>query len=134
QRAEQLVREWDDDLAAQILAPNVDFDRPLAERRAEIERFITEIGPLDDPRPLADVASAATPADVTWTIPGQRGELICMIHLTPAQPARIQEFEVSVSSFDKPRSARPSDISPRRQALGAASLSSLPNTVVVLPS
>ncbi len=134
QRAEQLIRNWDDELAAQILAPNVDFDRPVAERRAEIEQFVTEVGPLDAPRPVADVTSAATPADVTWTIPGQRGELICMIHLTPEQPARIQEFEVRAASFDRPRTARPSDISPRRQALGAASLSSLPNTAVVLPS
>ena len=131
--AEDLIRNWDDDLAAQIFAENVDFDRPLAERRAQIERLVAEVGPLTAPRPLADITSAATPADVTWTIPGERGELICMVHLTPVKPARIQEFEVRAAPLDCPRSARPVDISPRRTALGAASISPLPNVRVLLP-
>ena len=33
------------------------------------------------PRPVYEVVSAATAADVTWSIPGERGELICMVHL-----------------------------------------------------
>ncbi len=120
QQAEQLIRTWDDDLAAEILAENIEFDRPVAERRAAIAQLVEEVGPLGDPRPLADVASAATPADVTWVIPGERGELICMIHLTPLQPAKIQEFEVQSSTYERPRAARPSDISARRRGLGAA--------------
>ncbi|MGO1971651.1 MAG: serine hydrolase domain-containing protein, partial [Propionibacteriaceae bacterium] len=32
--AESLVRDWDDAVAADLFAENVDFDRPLAERRA----------------------------------------------------------------------------------------------------
>jgi len=131
--AEDLIRSWDDDLASQVFAENVDFDRPLAERRAEIERMLAEVGPLAAPRPLADITSAATPADVTWTIPGEHGELVCMVHLTPVQPARIQEFEVQAIPFDRPRSARPSDISPRRAGLGAPSISPLPNVRVLLP-
>lgn len=133
QSAERLIRDWDDDLAGQILAENIEFDRPIAQRRAEIERLVAEIGPLGPARPVADVASAATPADVTWVIPGERGELICMIHLTPVQPARIQELEVVASRYDRPRAGRPSDISPRRRALSTASLSSLPNVRVVVP-
>lgn len=133
QSAEQLIRSWDDDLAADIFAENVDFDRSIAARRAEIEQFIAEIGPLGAPRPIADITSAATPADITWAIPGERGELICMIHLTPVQPARIQEFEVKAVPYDRPRSVRPSDISQRRAALGAASVSPLPNVRVLLP-
>jgi CubicO group peptidase (beta-lactamase class C family) len=133
QSAERLIRVWDDELAGQILAENIEFDRPVAQRRAEIEQLVAEIGPLGPPRPLADVASAATPADVTWVIPGERGELVCMIHLTPVEPARIQQFEVQASHYDRPRAARPSDISPRRRGLGQASLSSLPNVRVVVP-
>jgi CubicO group peptidase (beta-lactamase class C family) len=133
QSAEQLIRSWDDELAGQILAENIEFDRPVAQRRAEIEQLVAEVGPLGPPRPLADVASAATPADVTWVIPGERGELICMIHLTPVHPARIQQFEVQASPYDRPRAARPSDISPRRRGLGPASLSSLPNVRVIVP-
>jgi hypothetical protein len=56
-----------------------------------------------------------------------------MVHLTPVQPARIQEFEVRAAPLDSPRSARPVDISPRRAGLGAASISPLPNVRVLLP-
>ncbi len=131
--AEKLIRNWDDQLAAEIFAENVDFDRPIAARRAEIEQFVADIGPLGPPRPVADITSAATPADITWAIPGERGELICMVHLTPVQPAQIQEFEVKAVPYDRPRSVRPSDISLRRTALGAASVSPLPNVRVLLP-
>jgi hypothetical protein len=133
QSVEQLIRDWDDELAADIFAENIDFDRPITTRRAEIEKFIADIGPLGPPRPLADIASAATPADITWAIPGERGELVCMIHLTPVLPPRIQEFEVQAVTYDRPRSVRPSDVSQRRASLGAASVSPLPNVRVLLP-
>src|SRR5690606_7616569 len=44
--AERLIRGWDDDLAADIFAENVDFDRPLAQRRDEIARLVAQVGPL----------------------------------------------------------------------------------------
>ncbi len=56
-----------------------------------------------------------------------------MVHLTPVQPARIQEFVVRAVPFDRPRSARPVDISPRRAGLGAVSITPLPNVRVLLP-
>ena len=131
--AEELIRRWDDELAARIFAENIDFDRPLAERRDEIARLVAEVGPLEPARPIGDVVSAATPADVTWAIPGRRGELICMVHLTPVDPPRIQEFEVRAAPFDRPRSMRPTEISPRRRWLTPASLTALPNVRVVVP-
>ena len=133
-QAESLIRSWDDQLAAQILAPNIDFDRPLAERRADIQRLIEQVGPLcappSDADPVPDIVSATSSADVTWAIPAARGELICMIHLTPAAPPQIQELEVTCAPYGTPRSARPTDISPRRSAFGPGSMSSLPNTGV----
>lgn len=131
--AERLIRDWDDELAAQILSDNVDFDRPLTARRAEIADLIGEIGPLIDPRPTVDIVSAATAADITWSIPGERGELICMIHLTPVSPARIQEIVVRAVPAGTPRSAAPVDISARRAGLGEAFLSASINTRVILP-
>lgn len=133
EKAERLIRGWDDQLAAEIFADNVDFDRPLTERRAEIARLTAQIGPLGEPRPVHDVVSAATPADVTWSIPAAQGELLCMIHLTPVQPAQIQEFSVRAVPADRPRSAAPVDISPRRAGLGDAYLSSTTNVRVLLP-
>jgi len=131
--AEQLIRNWDDALANRIFAENVDFDRPLKERRAEIDQLVGEIGPLGDPTPVTDIVSAATSADVTWSIPGARGELLCMIHLTPVNPARIQEFVVQAIPAGRPRSARPIDISPHRPGLGEAFLGQMGNVRVLLP-
>ncbi|BCJ34057.1 penicillin-binding protein [Actinocatenispora thailandica] len=131
--AERLIRSWDDELAARILADNVDFDRSLAERRADIEALVDQIGPLDDARPAPRIVSAATPADLTWSIPGARGELLCMIHLTPVEPAQIQELVVQAVPADRPRSAAPVDISPRRAYLRENSLTAATNTRVVLP-
>jgi CubicO group peptidase (beta-lactamase class C family) len=131
--AERLIRSWDDELAGRILADNVDFDRSLAERRAGIEALIEQIGPLAAPRPAPQIVSAATPADVTWSIPGAGGELLCMIHLTPVEPAQIQELVVQAVPADRPRSAAPVDISPRRAYLRENSLTAATNTRVVLP-
>jgi len=70
---------------------------------------------------------------VTWSIPGARGELLCMIHLTPVNPARIQEFVVQAIPAGRPRSARPIDISPHRPGLGEAFLGQMGNVRVLLP-
>lgn len=131
--AERLIRQWDDQAAADLFADNVDFDRPLTERRREIEQLIDEVGPLHPSRPAVDIVSAATPADVTWAIPAERGELICMVHLNELDPPQVQEFVVTSRTSGMPRSAAPTDISPRRAGLGTASLSAGPNVRVVLP-
>lgn len=132
--AERLIRNWDYDAANRLFAQNVKFDRPLTERRAEIETLVAQVGPLGDPRPVQEVLSAATAADVTWSIQGARGELICMVHLNELDPPQVQEFVVVAVSSDRPRSATPMDISPRRAALGDASLSAAPNVRVVVPT
>jgi len=103
--ADRLVRQWDDELAARILAPNVDFDRPLSERRADIEQRISEVGPLLPPDGRDDIVSTTTPADITWAIPGRNGELVCTIHLTPAGEPRIQQLVVNARLAARPRSA-----------------------------
>lgn len=129
--ADALIRFWDDDAAAAIFADNIDFDRPLLQRRAAIEELIALVGPLRDDLGTPEVVFAATPADITWSIPGERGELICMIHLTPVRPAQIQEFEVVAVDRSVPRAARPTDISARRRAYARPTVSSLPNTHVI---
>ncbi len=131
--AEHLIRSWDNELAARIFADNVDFDRPLAERHAQIDEAVAEVGPLGPARPLSEIVSAVSPADVTWSIPGEHGELLCMIHLTPVEPAQIQEFVVRAVPAGTPRSAAPVDISPRRAGLGEAYLTSLTNHAVDVP-
>lgn len=133
-RVEELIRDWDDDLASRTLADNVDFDRPLPERRAEIERLVAEVGPLLDAPPRPGIVSAITPADVTWSIPGRNGELLCMIHLTPVAPAQVQELVVKAFPASCPRAAIPVDISPRRVQLGEAFITPITNVRVHVPS
>lgn len=130
--AESLIRNWSDALAAEIFAENIDFDRRLEDRRAEIERCIHDVGPLRDQLPDDVIVSAATPADVTWTIPGERGDLLCMIHLTSIEPPKIQEFVVEAVSHSVTRDARSWDISPRRAGLGTVSVHAQRNVRVVL--
>ncbi|HEX3724233.1 MAG TPA: hypothetical protein VHV31_15710, partial [Nitrolancea sp.] len=108
-------------------------DRPIPERRAEIDELVARVGPLRGARPVDEVLSAATPADVTWSIPAEHGELICMVHLNELDPPRVQEFVVTVVPANTPRSAAPFDVSPRRAALGDASLSAAPNVRVIVP-
>jgi CubicO group peptidase (beta-lactamase class C family) len=131
-KSDALIRDWDDASAAEIFADNVDFDRPLTERRKEIEALVDEIGPLLPPRAAPELVSAVSPADVTWSIPGERGELICMIHLTPVEPAQIQEIEVQACGRSRPRAARPIDISPRRAQWGEAFITPMTRVEVVV--
>ncbi len=126
-RVEELIRGWDDELATDVLASNVDFDRPLSERRADIERLVDEVGPLLDPGVRPEIVSAVTPADITWSIPGQNGELLCMIHLTPVEPVQVQELVVKAFPAGRPRAAIPVDISPRRAQLGEAYITPITN-------
>ncbi len=133
-QVDTLVRDWDDALAAEVLAPNVDFDHPLAERRAEIELLAAEVGPLLAAGPRPEIVSAVTPADVTWSIPGERGQLLCMIHLTPVEPAQVQELVVKAFPAGRPRSAVPVDISPRRASLGDAFVSPITNVRIDMPA
>jgi CubicO group peptidase (beta-lactamase class C family) len=132
-QVEELIRGWDDELASRVLAPNVDFDRPLPERRAEIERLVDEVGPLLDPGPRPEIVSAVTSADVTWSIPGRGGELLCMIHLTPVEPAQVQELVVKAFPAGRPRAAIPADISPRRAQLGDAYITPITNVRILVP-
>jgi hypothetical protein len=119
-RADELIRHWDDHLAGQIFAENIDFDRPLSQRREEIAELVAQVGPLLESG-SPSVVAAGSSADITWSIPGERGELLCMIHLTPVNPARIQEFVVTAGPKDRPRSASPLDILIQRR-LGDAYL------------
>ncbi len=128
--AERLVRAWDDELAARIFAQNVSFDRPLAERREEIARCLSEVGPPLEPSPGTSLVSAASAAEITWSIACERGEIVCMVHLTPAEPAEIQEFIVTAYTADTPRSRRRVDLMPMRADLGEAFLSPVTNTRV----
>ncbi|MFC5679647.1 serine hydrolase domain-containing protein [Aeromicrobium endophyticum] len=114
-QTDALIRRWDDALAVRIFADNVDFDQPLDERRAEIARLVEIVGPLLDAPGASRLVSADSPADVTWSMAGERGELLCMIHLTPVEPAAVQELVVRAVPDGHPR---PVELQPDRFTAG----------------
>jgi CubicO group peptidase (beta-lactamase class C family) len=128
ERTETLIRAWDDQLAHDVFAANVDFDHPLSERRKEIAELVEKVGPLLPPPADPAIVSVVSPADVTWAIPGAKGELIVMIHLTPVHPSQVQEIVVKAATRDQPRALRPLDISARRSEWGDAVITPMTNT------
>ena len=90
----RLLAHWDDDLAGQIFAKNVDMDEPLDRRRAEIARLREELGAL---RPDQESAvESESPADIAWFMRGERGRVKVKIALSPTRPPAIQTLELTV--------------------------------------
>jgi serine-type D-Ala-D-Ala carboxypeptidase/endopeptidase len=89
-----LVADWRDDVAARIFAPNVELDRPLAQRRAEIESLRERIGPYaaDPERP----AEFESPAHCRWWLTGETGTVAVEIKLAPLRQPLVQQLAVAV--------------------------------------
>ncbi|HYK95672.1 MAG TPA: serine hydrolase domain-containing protein [Candidatus Dormibacteraeota bacterium] len=90
---EGLIGHWDDQLAADLFAMNVDLDEPIALRRATLERIRERHGTLrrDDTEPV----ESQTPFHLAWWMKGDRGRVRIEILLTPQVPPRIQTFAVT---------------------------------------
>jgi CubicO group peptidase (beta-lactamase class C family) len=93
QAVERLVDTWDDELAAVLFADNVDLDRPLVQRRAELEQLRERLGPLE-PDPAAPV-DQPSPAQCAWWMRGPGGRVRLEIQLTPQRPPRVQTLSVT---------------------------------------
>ncbi len=92
---ERLIRSWDDRLAAELFAENVELDEPLDRRRAAIAELVAGAGLDGRPRPLIDCSPISrTPAQLAWTVLGRTGSLRCEISLTPEQRPRVQTLVV----------------------------------------
>jgi CubicO group peptidase (beta-lactamase class C family) len=85
-----LVERWDDDAAARLFTPNVDLDRPLAERRSELEELRRRHGALGRDGELE-------PEDALrgrWRLRGERGHVELAITLAPTVPPLVQTLSV----------------------------------------
>jgi CubicO group peptidase (beta-lactamase class C family) len=89
-----LLADWSDDVAARIFAPNIDLDRPLAQRQAEIERLRERIGAFapDPGRP----AEFDSPAHCRWWLTGEAGTVAIQIKLPPLRQPMVQQLVVAV--------------------------------------
>jgi CubicO group peptidase (beta-lactamase class C family) len=85
-----LVARWDDDAAARLFTPNVDLDRPLAERRAELAELRERHGALARDNEV-------DPGDAlrgSWRLRGERGHVDIAITLAPTVPPLVQTLAI----------------------------------------
>ena len=94
-KADALVRNWSDTLAAQIFSENVGLDIPFRERAASIETLVGEVGRLGEFVGII-LEKSDSPLHLVWKIPANQGELICEIRLTPNFHPQIQTFRVKI--------------------------------------
>jgi CubicO group peptidase (beta-lactamase class C family) len=89
-----LLENWDDAAANAIFSPNIDLDRPLAQRRADVARLRDRIGPFraDPGRP----AECDSPAHCRWWLTGDNGTVAVQIKLAPLQQPLVQQLIIPV--------------------------------------
>jgi CubicO group peptidase (beta-lactamase class C family) len=91
---DQLLRRWDDDVAARLFTPNVALDWPFADRRAAIARVRERIG---DFRPDPDrPAEFDSPSHCRWWLRGERGVVQAEIGLAPLVQPLVQSLRLAV--------------------------------------
>jgi CubicO group peptidase (beta-lactamase class C family) len=91
---EGLLAHWDDAVADDIFAMNLDLDEPREDRRTAIRKAAADVGPLhwDPDRPERSVS----PAHLDWWLRGERGWIRVGILVTPEPSPRIQSLEVTM--------------------------------------
>jgi|HubBroStandDraft_6_1064221.scaffolds.fasta_scaffold51182_4 CubicO group peptidase (beta-lactamase class C family) len=89
-----LLADWTDDVAERIFAPNIELDRPLAERQAEIATLRERIGDFaaDADRP----AECESPAHCRWWLTGPGGTVAVQIKLAPLRQPLVQQLVLAV--------------------------------------
>jgi hypothetical protein len=101
---DRLIEAWDDDLATNLFAMNVELDEPVASRKAVLERIRERHGRLTpDPD---DTDQSLTGFHQIWWLRGERGGRVRVeILLDPESAPRLQTFAVT-SVPEPPRSLR----------------------------
>jgi CubicO group peptidase (beta-lactamase class C family) len=89
-----LLVDWSDDVAARIFAPNIDLDRPIAQRKADIAKVRERIGAFaaDQRRP----PECDSPAHCRWWLTGPGGTVAVQIKLAPLRQLLVQQLVVAV--------------------------------------
>jgi serine-type D-Ala-D-Ala carboxypeptidase/endopeptidase len=90
---EGLLDRWDDTVATELFAMNVELDEPLVNRQATIARLREVHGRL-----VADPAEAPvshSPFHLEWWLRGERGRVRVEILLSPELPPRVQALNLT---------------------------------------
>jgi hypothetical protein len=91
--AERLLAAWDDGLADEVFALNMDLDEPRERRRAAFLQARQSLGRLvpDDEAP-----ANSSPAQLSWWLRGERGRVRVDLLATGEAVPRIQGLELTV--------------------------------------
>ena len=91
--AEGLLARWDDAVADETFAMNLDLDEPRDLRRAAVEKVAADLGPFRRDEDRAAVSASA--AHLRWWLRGERGWAELEILVTPEAEPRLQTFRVT---------------------------------------
>jgi CubicO group peptidase (beta-lactamase class C family) len=89
-----LLLGWTDDVAVRIFAPNIELDRPRAQRQADIATLRERIGAFaaDHDRP----AEFESPAHCRWWLTGEGGSVAVEMKLAPLRQPLVQQLIVAM--------------------------------------
>lgn len=88
---ESLLVNWDDNLADQIFAVNMDLDQPRNERK---EAIASASGHIMSSNRVAASLTSSTPAHAKWSIEGESGHIQVELLMSPELPPKIQTLKV----------------------------------------
>jgi len=91
---ERLIEAWDDTLAAELFAMNVELDEPIESRQAVLDRIRERHGRLT-PDPDLPGQSLTGFHEVWWLVGARGGRVRVEILLTPEASPRVQAFSVT---------------------------------------
>ncbi|HUB40478.1 MAG TPA: serine hydrolase domain-containing protein [Streptosporangiaceae bacterium] len=93
-RVDALLQNWDDAAAKAIFSANIDMDRPLAQRQADVARLRERIGRFG--ADLARPPECDSPAHCRWWLTGEHGTVAVQIKLAPLQQPLVQQLILPV--------------------------------------
>ena len=89
---EKLITAWDDGIADENFANNMDLDQPRSERAAAIAGVV--LGSSGVTRVPGSMTSN-TPAHGKWLVSGESGLFELELLMSPTRPAKIQSLKVA---------------------------------------
>lgn len=89
---EKLITAWDDEIADENFASNMDLDQPRLERAAAIARVVLSSSGVTR---VAGSMTSNTPAHGKWLVSGESGLIELELLMSPTRPAKIQSLKVA---------------------------------------
>ena len=103
-----LLRRWDDAVADDAFAMNMDLDLPREARRdavaAVVADVVADLGPLVPDETVPSVSTS--PAHLRWSMRGERGRVEVEILVSPEPEPRIQTLAVTAVADPSPEIRR----------------------------